>query len=130
MASFPKGRITPGPPFQIQRGVRQDESVSPDLFSLVLEEIFRNLNQIHPSIKLNGKHLNNLRFPDDIVLFAQSQVDLQHMTTSLQEENIKTGLKLNFTKTKVLTHNIQISIIADTHTIYYVEEFQYPGHII
>lgn len=39
--------------------------------------------------------LTNLRFADDIIIFAQSYTDLEQIMTELQKEASKIGLKIN-----------------------------------
>lgn len=47
--------------------------------------------------------LTNLRFADDVLLFAHSAKDVAKMIAHMQEEAAKYGLVLNMEKTKVLT---------------------------
>ena len=51
-----------------------------------------------------GDTLTNLRFADDVLLVACSQVDIKKMITDLAAEASKYGLKLHMGKTKVLTN--------------------------
>ncbi len=43
-----------------------------------------------------------LRFTDDIVLFSESEDNLQKMIEELNRESLKVGLKMNLKKTKVM----------------------------
>ena len=53
-----------GQTFEIGKGVRQGDPLSPKLFNFILEEIFRKMGweERGSGIKINGKFLNNLRF--------------------------------------------------------------------
>ena len=85
---------------EIQRGVRQGDTLSPKLFSSVLEKIFRNLNWEKNGIWIDGTLLTHLRFADDLVLFAKTPQDLQSMLEELTKESEKVGLLMNAGKNK------------------------------
>ena len=48
--------------------------------------------------------LSNLRFADDILLFANSSPDLTKMIAHLQDEAAKYGLRMHLGKTKILSN--------------------------
>ena len=48
--------------------------------------------------------LSNLRFADDILLFANSSPDLTKMIAHLRDEAAKYGLKMHLGKTKILSN--------------------------
>ncbi|XP_050312881.1 uncharacterized protein LOC126747946 [Anthonomus grandis grandis] len=68
---------------QIKRGVRQGDTISPKLFTLALEGVFKTLDWNERGIKIDGKHLSLLRFADDIILFSQNIIELQEMLAEL-----------------------------------------------
>ena len=47
-------------------------------------------------------YINNLRYPDDTTLMAESQEELKSLLMRVKEESEKAGLKLNVQKTKVM----------------------------
>ena len=116
----------------IRKGVRQGDTISPKLFTATLEDIFRSLEWDSKGININGEHLNNLRFADDIVLFSDSGEDLQKMMEELNTESLKVGLKMNRKKTKVMfnqfiqPHRIKV----EDEEIEAVEEYVYLGQLI
>ena len=66
----------------------------------LLEDIFQELDwESKYGIKLNGFRLTNLRFADDVVLFARNAQDLQIMIQNLKSSNKKAGLEMNMNKT-------------------------------
>ena len=60
--------------FQIGKGVCQGCILSPFLFNLYAEYITRNagLDDAQAGIKIAGRNINNLRYPDDTILKAES----------------------------------------------------------
>ena len=48
------------------------------------------------------ENTNNLRYPDDTTLMAESEDSLNCLLMKVKEENEKAGLKLNFQKTKIM----------------------------
>jgi hypothetical protein len=77
-----------GEMFRTKRGVRQGDPISPKLFTCLLEILFRKLNwnQERVGVNINRRRLSNLRFADDIVIFAKSTTELQEMMTAEHEK--------------------------------------------
>ena len=120
-----------GETFHLNRGVRQGDPISPKLFNCLLEDVFRHLNWSEDAgIKIHGKCLTNLRFADDIVLFATSASKLENMVRELSLQSVKAGLHINFQKTKIMTNRIEIPVSIDGVEIQYVQEYIYLGQLI
>ena len=83
------------------KGVRQGDTLSPVMFTAAVEEIFKRMN-IEAGININGVRLSNLRFADDIILFAESEEKLKDMLEDLNNEGKRDGMKLNKKKTKIM----------------------------
>ena len=62
----------------IKIGVRQSCVLSPCLFNLYTENIFRAINT-NKGIKIVGTTINNLRYGDDTVLLAETEEVLQEI---------------------------------------------------
>ena len=60
--------------FQIGKGVRQSCILSPCLFNLYAEYIMQNagLDEAQAGIKIAGRNINNLRYPEDTTLMVES----------------------------------------------------------
>ena len=52
-------------------------------------------------IKISGRYINNLRYPDDTTLMAQSEEEIKSLLMKVKEESEKHGLKLNIHETKI-----------------------------
>jgi hypothetical protein len=115
--------------FRTKRGVRQGDPISPKLFTCLLEIIFRKLNwnRKRVGININGRRLSNLRFADDIVIFAKSTTELQEMMTELNTRSKEMGLLMNQTNTKIITNSTETSIIIEGTPIQYCKEYNYLG---
>ena len=116
-------------PFEIQKGVRQGDTLSPKIFNAGLEQVFRSLRWENKGVRVNGEKLNHLRFADDIVLISNNANELQNMLTELDTESRKLGLKINMRKTKVMFNSqIPISDIRlEGQVVDAVEEYTYLG---
>ena len=101
--------------FEIGRGTKQGDPVSPKIFNAVLEVVFRRLKERWEKRKWGlrmhatwpTRWLTNLRFADDVMLTATTLPQLEKMLGDLAEEARKAGLELHFGKTKILS-NMQV----------------------
>ena len=70
---------------------------------------------LHPNIE--HEHLTNIRYADDIIMFAKTLDEAQHMIELLVEVFAECGLELNAKKTKILststTTTEQVALIAE-----------------
>ena len=88
---------------RIKRGVRHGDTISPKLFTTLLDSIFRRfLNWENKGVKIDGEFLSHLNFADDIFLCTETSQELQHMIQELSEESWRMGLKMNIAKRKVM----------------------------
>ena len=60
------------------------------------------LDEAQAGIKIAGRNVNNLRYPDDTILMAESEEELKSLLMKVKEESEKVGLKLNIQKTKIM----------------------------
>ena len=56
------------------------------------------LVEAQDGIKVAGRIINNLRYPDDTTLMAENKEELKTLLMKVKEENGKVGLKLNIQK--------------------------------
>ena len=64
---------------RIERGVRQEDTISPKLFTAILESIFRRLNWENKGMKIGGEFLSHFRFADYIFVCTETPQELQQM---------------------------------------------------
>ena len=81
-----------------RRGARQGDTISPKLFTVSLESIFRRMTWETKGLKLDGEYLSYLRFADDILICANIPHDLQQILQELADESDNQGLKMNNSK--------------------------------
>ena len=60
------------------------------------------LEEGQAGIKISGRNINNLRYPDETTLMAESKEELKSLLMKVKEESEKVGLKLNIKKTKIM----------------------------
>ena len=101
----------------------------PSLFNLHAEYIMRNatLNEVQAGIKTAWRNINNLRYPDNTTLMAESEEELKSLLMKVKEESEKVGLKLNIRKTKIMASGPITSWEIDGETVQTVSNFIFGG---
>ena len=116
---------------EIKRGVRQGCILSPSLFNLYTECIFKSIEGM-PGINISGNIVNNLRYADDTVLIADNEQDLQNIVDTIHHQSKEFGLDMNVKKTKtmVISRKAEIprvNITVNKNILEQVKEFTYLG---
>lgn len=115
----------------IKKGVRQGCVLSPLLFNLYAENIFKEaLDESSGGIKVNGIPINNLRYADDTVVIANDPMELQNMMDSIVEHSRNYGLSMNIKKTKTMVFAKSpknISLKIDGIEVEQVSSIRYLG---
>lgn len=116
---------------KIGRGVKQGDTMSPKLFSTILEYAFKRLNWEEKGLNIDGQKLDHLRFADDIVLMEENLEEMRLMLQELREVSARIGLQINFSKTKFMTSLVPSgSLKIGNNEVELVENYIYLGHEI
>ena len=81
------------------------------------------LDEAQAGIKIAGRNINNLKYPDDTTLIAESEEELKSLLMKVKEESEKFGLKLNIQKTKIMASCPITSWEIDGETVETVSDF-------
>ena len=85
----------------------------------------RNAGLEEAGIKIAGRNINHLRYPDDITLMAESEEELRSLLIKVKEESEKVDLKLNIQKTKIMASGHITSWQIDEETVETVSDFMF-----
>ena len=81
------------------------------------------LDESQAGIKIAGRNIDNLRYPDDTTLMAESKEQLKSLLMKVKEESEKTGLNLNIQITKIMASDPIPSWQIDGETMEIVTDF-------
>ena len=84
------------------------------------------LGEAQAGIKIEGRNINNLRYPDATTLMAESK-ELKSLLMKVKEESEKVGLKLNIQKTKIMAYSPITSWQTNGETMETVGDFTFGG---
>ena len=119
--------------FKIKKGVRQGCVLSPNLFNLYTEKIFREVEDMK-GVNIGGVNINNVRYADDKFLLAEGPMFLQALLTAVNEKGKPYGMEMNIIKTKSILISRKkpvpnISISVEGKPIQQVDRMVYLGYM-
>ena len=85
------------------------------------------LDEAQVGIKIAERNVNNLRYADHTTLMAESDEELKSLLMELNEESLKTGLKLDIQKTKIMASGLITSQQIDGEIMETVTDFILGG---
>ena len=88
--------------FSVHSGVRQGDNLAPTLFAMYIHDFVITINELHKGISIGDRDVSCLLYADDIVLLAETPVDLQVQLDAVNNWCRKWRLKINVTKTKIM----------------------------
>jgi len=68
--------------FDTECGVRQEDTLSPTLFGIFINDIVEEANALDAGIKLGNEQVSILLYADDIALISDASKGLQQMLTA------------------------------------------------
>jgi hypothetical protein len=123
--------------YDVQRGVRQGDSLSPLIFTLCLQHAMEQVKwDDDAGIDINGRRLRHLDYADDIVIIATTPQKLQRSTDAVVSSITPTGLQVNASKTKWMANErgaanaATAAITINGETIERVTSFVYLGQLV
>ena len=84
------------------------------------------LDEAQVEIKIAGRNINNIRYPDYTTLMEESE-ELKSILMKVKEESEKVGLKLNIQKTKIIASGPITSQQIDGQTVEIMIDFILGG---
>ena len=85
------------------------------------------LDEEQAIIKIARRSINNLRYPDDNTLMAESEEELKSLLKKVKEESEKVGLNPNIQKIKIMASGPITSWEIDGETMETVSDFIFLG---
>ena len=64
------------------------------------------LEEAQAGIKIDRRHINNLRYADDTTLMAEIEEELMGFLMKVKQESKKAGLKLKIQKMKIMSSGL------------------------
>ena len=86
--------------FKIKKGARQGCVLSPNLFNLYTEKIFREVKDMK-GVVIGGVNINNLRYADDTAMITENTDDLQELLEAVNKAGKPYGMEMNVKKNKI-----------------------------
>ena len=119
---------------EILKGVKQGDVLSALLFCIVITIILeRALHDENFGISIGGRDWRDLGYADDLSVIAKTLAELQRMMKRIISESNEFGLKLNYSKTKIMfigpqaTRNVLTSVKIENNDVEVVSSFEYLG---
>jgi len=121
---------------KIQLGVRQGCILSPLLFNLYSDRIFKEVLKgiSHLVIKINGEPITTIRYADDTLILANTIEGLQLLINKIGDVGETQGPKIKIGKTKFMIFSRQphngTTLELNGSQIERVSKFEYLGSIV
>lgn len=115
--------------FAVEVGVRQGCILSPVLFNIFLEFVMDEVNSLQ-ELHLNNNMVSDIRYADDTTLVSVIFDKLKISTDELEKACSKWGLKINASKCKTLTPELNDDVFINGEVVEKMESFVFLGSCI
>ena len=88
--------------FNVQLGVKQGDNLSPTLFSLYINELVKEINNLNIDVNVGNRAVSMLLYADDMVLISNIEENLQIMLDTMYDWCSKWRLSVNRTKSQII----------------------------
>ena len=88
--------------FEVNSGVRQGDSLSPTLFNIYINDLIIDLNSMDLGVDINGRRVCCLLYADDIVIFCNTESDLQKLLDRAHRWCYKWKMQINYEKSNIV----------------------------
>ena len=85
------------------------------------------LDELQGGIKIGERPINKLRYMDDTTLMAVSEEELKSLLMRVKEESERAGLRLNITKTKIISSGPITAMQIEGEKVEVVTDFLFLG---
>ena len=122
--------------FDVTNEVRQGDSFSPTLFSIYLNDLVTEMNDLNAGVAVADICITLLLYADDIVLLAPNEEKLQSMLNVVDKWCRTWGMEINSKKTQILhVRNYQRprrinQFSCGESLLNYTDTYKYPGYMI
>ena len=119
--------------FPVKTGLKQGCLLSPLLFSMYINDLAEEINEMNIGIKIDDEWIAILMFAGDIALLAENEADLQKLLDKLNSWCNKWKMVINHKKTQVIhfrppsVAKTQTNFTCGNANIETVEKYRYLG---
>ncbi|KAH3813261.1 hypothetical protein DPMN_141714 [Dreissena polymorpha] len=118
------------------KGVKQGDNLSPTLFSVFVNDLVAEINNLDLGVKIDESSVSMLLYADDIALIANSEADLQIMLNQMHDWCKRWRVLINTEKSKVVHFRKGRSQRTDTefkiglNVLEIVDKYKYLGVVM
>ena len=88
--------------FEVTCGLKQGFSLSPMLFNLYINDLALTIDSLGKGVEVDDTRVSVLLYADDIVLIAESEMDLQAMLDTLRAWSKNNLITINVAKSNIV----------------------------
>lgn len=94
--------------FETKNGVRQGGVMSPKLFSIYVEKMINEIENVGFGIRIGRLHISAVMYADDLIILSNEKIGICRQITCIEQYGNENGLRFNPDKTELLIFNKNI----------------------